>query len=180
MRFRAVTFSSFPGSLVHQRCRSTEFVSLSWSHCNVPLSPAGTQGSEQLDPVPARAATASPCPAPGAHVSTKAGINQRTTRETAAEQTASPDVRSRHKARSRACGTPARGRCDRDSEKGEGPAGSRDGCSGHPQQRARAGRSCPLQTPPAGPRDSKTSRVMSMLSLLLSSPSRSPASIQLH
>lgn len=86
-----------------------------------------------------------------------------------------PDAGSGHKAPSRAHGTPHVGDAAVPGQ-GEGPTGSRVGA----QLTLQGWGSCPLQIPPTGPRDSKTSRVMSTLSLLLSSPRRSPASIQLH
>lgn len=116
------------------------------------LLPPAAGALEQLDPVPARAATASPCPAPGAHSPTNTAINQRTNRETPAEQTASPDGRN---AQQRLWAARTWEMQRRFWKGGEGPTGSRDGRSGHPQRPARAGRSCPLRTPPTGPRESR-------------------------
>lgn len=132
-------------------------MSLSRSHCNVQPSPAGTRGSGAAGPRPGKGSHHEPLPCPGSTRLNQQSHKSCTSRETAAEQTALPDVQSGYKAPSRACGMPVRGRCNRDSGRGEGPAGSGDGCSGHPQHPARARRSCPLQTPPTRPRDSKTS-----------------------
>lgn len=74
-------------------------------------------GAGASGPHPSTGSPTSPHPAPGAHISTNRVINQRTTRETAAVQTALPDARGRYKAPSRACRMPACGKCDRDPER---------------------------------------------------------------
>lgn len=141
-------------------------MSSSWSHCYVQPSPAST-----WSPIPARAIPVSPRSSRFNQHSHKPMNHQRNCCRTLHQMLG---VGTR-------CPAELVGHLTWEMQqqlgKGEGPAGSRVGCSGHP---ARAGRSCLLQTPPAGPKDSETSRVMSTLSLLLRSPSRSPASIQLH
>lgn len=110
MRFRVFCHIQqfFPSSLVHQGLFivSPQCAAFSCQH----------RGSGASGPHPSMGSPMSPHAVPGAHISTNTVINQRTTRETAAVQTALPDARSRYDTSSRACRMPACGRCDRDPE----------------------------------------------------------------
>lgn len=93
----SVTFSIFPNSLVHQHYRRTEGFACEF----IVVSLQRAAFSCRHPRLWSRWTPSSPCPAPGAHISTNTAIKQHTTGETAAEQTASPNIWSRYEAPSR-------------------------------------------------------------------------------
>lgn len=118
MRFRAFChiqhFSRFISPSALQKRRVCEFIVVS---LHVQSSLASTHDFELLDPMPARAATISPCLVTAADNSAN---NPCTSGETATEQSALPGVWKGYEVPHRGCRTPVHGRCNKDSGRGEG------------------------------------------------------------